>query len=198
MQFSKTELIYQYHPNKHLSTNLSIKNTSNHNQLFKVHSGKDKSLKHQNQIVSLLNRTWGLFNLIKKSMFKFVFIKMYAYALFFRLLGVARVREFRFCMARIWKMARIVGLCFLWLGLMGLNLISIWQPWSNLNWKEWYLSSHLEILIRINKQHEINANPKTANKKEIQLVTQINHRNRDWIPNWILWTSEDLQEENNQ
>jgi hypothetical protein len=78
MQFSKTELIYQYHPNKHLSTNLSIKNTSNHNQLFKVHSGKDKSLKHQNQIVSLLNRTWDLFNLIKKSMFKFVFIKMYA------------------------------------------------------------------------------------------------------------------------
>lgn len=83
MQFSKTELIYQYHPNKHLSTNLSIKNTSNHNQLFKVHSGEDKSLKHQNQIVSLLNPIWGLFNLIKKSMFKSVFIKMYTYALFF-------------------------------------------------------------------------------------------------------------------
>lgn len=83
MQFSKTELIYQYQPNKHLSTSLSIKNTSNHNQLFKVHNREDKSLKHQNQIVSLLNLIWDLFNLIKKSMFKFLFIKMYTYVLFF-------------------------------------------------------------------------------------------------------------------
>ena len=76
MQFSKTDLLYHYQPNKHLSTTLSIKNTSNHNQLFKVHNKEDNSLKHQNQIVSSLNLIWDLFNQIKKLMFKFVFIKM--------------------------------------------------------------------------------------------------------------------------
>lgn len=111
MEFSSNELVFPFQSNSHLATNLTLKNTSNFNQMFKVTQSLFSS-KHRPQTDLGLSPVWGLSSRTNKHQFRLSYTNKFITEIS-RLSKITKIKKFNSSMAKALKIQRVLrALCF--------------------------------------------------------------------------------------